>query len=169
MRCLPLTLLPLVLAACERDPVAPARSEPLSRPVFAAYHEKGEGVFVASGDYVLDCLGETVREEHTEIRFRYHFTVTPSGRSVLVDPFIPGTATGTLVGLTSGTVWALDRVISPEVILVTAGQVHTFTANIWWVSETGPTLNVHSLFHMSTNADGEITSAKVDLGTCRLH
>jgi hypothetical protein len=48
-------------------------------------------------------------------------------------------------------------------VVLTAGQMHTFTANIWWVSETGPTLNIHSLFHISTNADGEITSAKVDL------
>jgi len=169
MRWSPLTLLPLVLAACERDSVSPARSEPLARPVFAAYHENGEGVFVSSGDYFLDCLGETVREVHTEIAFRYHLTVTPGGGTILVDPFIPGTATGTLQGLTSGTIWTLDRVVSPEVIRVTAGQMHTFTANIWWLSETGHTLNIHSLFHMSTNAIGEITSAKVDLGSCRVH
>lgn len=167
MRWSPLTLLPLVLAACERDTVSPAGAETPPRPVFAAYQEKGEGVFVESGDFVLNCLSETVREVHTEIHFRYHLTVTPGGGSVLVDPFIPGSATGTLVGLTSGTIWTLDRVISPEVILVTAGQVHTFTANIWWVSETGPTLNIHSLFHISTNADGEVTSAKFDLGTCK--
>ena len=169
MRWSPLTLLPLVLAACERDSVSPARSEPLARPVFAAYHENGEGVFVSSGDYFLDCLGETVREVHTEIAFRYHLTVTPGGGTILVDPFIPGTGTGTLQGLTSGTIWTLDRVVSPEVIRATAGQSHTFTANIRWLSETGPTLNIHSLFHMSTNAIGEITSAKVDLGSCRVH
>jgi len=169
MRCLPLTLLPLVLAACGHDPVSPAGAVPLSRPVFAAYQEKGEGLFVSSGDYSLDCLSETVREVHTEILFRYHLTVTPGGGTVLADAFIPGTGTGTLVGLTSGTIWTLDRVVSPEVIRVTAGQMHTFTANIWWVSETGPTLNIHSLFHMSTNANGEITSAKVDFGTCQLH
>ena len=169
MRCSPLTLLPLVLAACERDTVSPAGAETLPRPVFAAYHEKGEGVFVSSGDHVLDCLSETVREDHTEILFRYHLTVTPGGGTVLVDPFIPGTGTGTLVGLTSGTIWTLDRVVSPDVLRITAGQMYMFTANIWWVSETGPTLNIHSLFHISTNADGEVTSAKVDLGNCQLH
>lgn len=169
MRCLSLTLLPLVLAACERDSVSPAGAETFPRPAFAAYQEKGEGVFVESGDFVLDCLSETVREVHTEIVFKYHLTVTPGGGTIFVDRFIPGTATGTLVGLTSGTIWTLDRVISPEVIRVTAGEMHTFTANIWWVSETGPTLNLHSLFHISTNANGEVTSTKFDLGSCQLH
>ena len=167
MRILPLTLLPLVLAACERDAVSPTGAETLPRPAFGAYHENGEGVFVSSGDANLDCLSETVREVHTEILFRYQSTVTPGGSTILFARFIPGTATGTLVGLTSGTIWTLDRVVSPEVIRVTAGESLTYTANIWWVSETGPTLNIHSLFHVSTNADGEVTS-EVELLTCRL-
>ena len=167
MRKLYLALILSLVLACERDPVAPAGAEPVLKPAFAAYQEKGEGVFVSSGDFVLDCLSETLREVHTEIPFRYHLTVTPGGGTIFVDRFIPGTGTGTLVGLTSGTIWTLDRVVSPDVIRVTAGQMETFTANIWWVSETGPTLNIHSLFHISTNADGEVTSAKFDLGTCK--
>lgn len=163
----------LVLAVwdlgCGDTIVSPRSAEVLPQPTFAAFQERGEGVFVSSGEYGLDCLTEIVHEVRTEIPFRYHLTVTPNGNTILTDPFIPGTGTGTLVGLTSGTIWTLDRVMSPDVQLVTAAQMYTFTANIWWVSETGPTINIHSLFHISTNADGEITSAKIDLADCQLH
>ena len=166
------TRLALLLVAfaigCGDDAVAPGTQD-LAQPVFAAFHENGEGVFVSSGDYNLNCLNETVREAGTEIAYRYHLTVTPSGHTIFVEPFIPGTGTGTLLGLSSGTIWTLDRVVSPYVERVTAGTSVHFTANIWWVSETGPTLNIHSLFHISTNANGQITAAKVDLGDCRLH
>ncbi len=157
----------LLLVACERQPVAPDQAL-APQPVFAAFHENGEGVIVERGDNDLNCLNETVRGG-VEIPYRYHLTVTPSGHTILVETFIPGTGTGTLLGLSSGTIWTLDRVVSPYVERVTAGTSVQFTANIWWVSETGPTLNIHSVFHISTNARGEITATKVDLGRCQLH
>ena len=163
---LAVTIAPLVACgeAGDRAPTAP----PLATAAAAgATQEKGEGAYVVDATFFFSCVGERIHER-TVIPFRYHATTTPSGNTVFVDQFIPGAGTSTIVGLTTGTVWTLRRVVSPEVIRTTAGELFRFTANIWYESETAPTLHIHSQYQIVQNAHGEITAEKNNLH-CEFH
>lgn len=163
-----LLLLPIALATGCAEPAGPrAAAEQVIGPSLAAVQERGEGVLDGSGTFFLPCLGEAVQVQSLS-PFTYHRTVTPSGNIIFTDHFIPGASTGTAVGLTSGTTWTLERVSSPEVIRVTAGEMSRFTANIWWVSDTGPDFNIHSNVFFSQNARGEVVAERVEI-RCIVH
>lgn len=155
-----------VTACADRatGPAAPdaASSDAASSSVLAsasggAVRESGYGVFVGDGTRYLDCIGEDFHV-HNEFPFQWFRTVTPSGNVVFKDPFIKG-GFGHAEGLTSGTVWTVDRYVSPEVITTSAGEHAFFVAIVHWVSETGPSFTIHNTYHFVQNANGDV---KVD-------
>jgi hypothetical protein len=118
--------------------------------------EKGEGVFVSRATFFLGCVGERITE-NTRIPFRYHLVVAPNGNTHYSEMYIPGAATGTFVGLTTGTVWTLEDVTSPFVSNVNgSGEIMFFTANVRWRSEDGRLMRLQPNYHFRTNPDGEV-------------
>jgi hypothetical protein len=146
-------LLVSALGACA-DVEAPSGPAGATLQV-GAVQERGTGVFIGDGTIFFDCLGEYVHV-HNEFPLTWHRIVTPSGNVVFKDPFVPNGGSGRAEGLTSGTIWTIDRVISPEVIITNAGQKAFFVAITHWVSETGSSFTVHNTFHFVQNANGDV-------------
>src|SRR6267154_298599 len=106
MRPLSLTLLPLLLVACERQPAAPDRA---LRPEFGAIHSEITDFFEEI-DGPADCtanpkIGEIVLFTG-RINYVLRATTTPSGNvDTTLRTFYDPAAH--LVGQTSGTVWMI--------------------------------------------------------------
>ena len=152
----------IAVSACADRVAGPATPDEASSSVLAsvsggAVKESGYGVLVGDGTRYLDCIGEDFHA-HNEFPFKWSRTVTPSGNVVFKDPFIEG-GFGRAEGLTSGTVWTVDRYLSPEVITTNAGEHAFFVAIVHWVSETGPSFTIHNTYHFVQNANGDV---KVD-------
>ena len=164
-----LLLLAASAAACG-DPAGPRpASVPPNDPQLSASVERGSGVYAPSGPVYLDCIGETV-DHWASIPYTFTSVTTPKGETVFSDHFLHSGATGSMWGLTSGTVWTLERVISPEVIIATSGTSYRFTSTIFWVSTTGPTIQLHGQYVFVQNASGEIVVDKTaSKAGCTLH
>lgn len=152
----------IAVSACADRVTGAAAPDVASSSVLAsasggAVHESGYGVLVGDGTRYLDCIGENFHA-HNEFPYQWFRTVTPSGNVAFRDPFIKG-GFGQAEGLTSGTVWTVDRYLSPEVINTNAGQQAFFVAIVHWVSETGPSFTIHNTYHFVQNANGDV---KVD-------
>src|SRR5688500_8715229 len=152
----PVAILAVVLAACS-EPTSPPVS---AHPSFArsgAYTEHGAGVLTYGDQPYFACLGEVFSYTATA-PYTYQLTVTPNGRTNYAWHFVPHAGTATGVGLTSGTTWTATKSISPEVDQVSSdgGRFH-WTALAEFVSETGPTLRIHTNFLLEQNAAGELT------------
>ena len=164
-------LLPLGLLAACGDPTAPPApaADIGAVPQLAAGGatvETGTGTFVVVELGYLDCVGEDVHWDAT-VEFRYHLVTGPNGQIVYLEPFIPHSQEGTAVGQTTGTIWTLEQVMSPFVLRDTeASDLLQVTATQVWVSETGPTLHLHTLLHLSQNAAGEVVVDKF-VWTCK--
>lgn len=163
MRCLPLTVLPLVLLACERQPVAP---DQVLRPEFAATSDWTRlsflfdfpGVFVA-------CRGETMHF-YGEVPYQWHQVTSASGvynYHFQLSPATPGSPPYYGVGETSGTVY-LYKNGGPlnESFHLAAGEVHTYLDREAYVAENGDRLIVNRTFHITTNANGQLTVNKFE-------
>jgi hypothetical protein len=149
-----LVLLPV--AACH-DAAAPEGIQlGFSALASAATRTSGTVVLTGEGTSFIDCVNEEL-SFHASVAMKYNSITTSSGNTVFSDHFVPGSATGTAVGLTSGTVWTLKRDISPEVITVQAGSTAFFTQSILWTSETGSSFTLHHNFEFVQNANGEVT------------
>jgi hypothetical protein len=154
--CCAVALLASTLACTGKDMPTSPRLVPAAAS-FAAVEMSGTGVLSGSGRRFLDCIGE-VGILQSDIPYRFHSVVTPSGAMHFTDSFIPGEASGSIVGESTGRVWTLQRAISPEVSQTTgAGESSFFTTNNWYTSETGPTLNFHNTLRFRQNADGQVT------------
>jgi hypothetical protein len=165
---IPLLLSSLGLVVACSDTTEPG-GRPGQPPLAAApaLSDKGTGLLVVHETLHMDCVGEDVRFD-AEVPLRFHTTVTPSGRTIYHDHLIPNSGVGTAVGQASGTVWTLDRVVSPFVTQSTdATDFAHFTATQFWVSETGPTMHLKTVFNLSENAQGEVTTQKFSF-TCKL-
>lgn len=154
-----------VLGGCGDEVTAPvtqlsgaasaAAPAPTTTVSSGAAQDWGTGVFVGDATVYRDCVGEFVHV-HNEMPFRWHRVVTPSGNVMFSDPFIPNAGTGETVGLTTGRIWTLDQVVSPEVIHTNAGMEASFVAVLHWKSETAPDFTMHNTFHFVQNANGEV-------------
>lgn len=153
----------LLLAACaDTGPAAPTADMHAGPAAEAAEVSTSSGVFEIEGEYYLDCVDEIIRET-----FRAPFTtrliVNPKGGHTYLEPFDPMQATGTIVGLTSGHTWTHTRVVSPYVDRGGAGGMTHFIFRSTLVSETGPTLELRHLFHVTTDANGELRVDRLNL------
>ena len=145
-------------AACSEPTSAPADEDAglsLTASANGTAVDRGDGVFAVVNDVLyLDCVGEEVRFNAT-VPFRWTLATTPSGHTNYMATFIPHTQSGVAVGQTSGRVWTLNHVISPQGTRSTASTtVLTFTALQMWVTDGGPTMQLHTLFRVSQRADG---------------
>lgn len=157
-RMLPLRCLMLVLvAACAdvRDATAPDEPAGIAR-LDAATVTRGTGVFTFNRVHFWACVGERV---HNVARMPLEWTqvVTPNGDVLYRELIMNGEGVGTVTGLTSGHIWRRDVKASPFIQHTMGGGMTHFTYQGRFVSETGPTLFVHEVFHVSRDASGEIT------------
>ena len=158
-----LTVLLWPTIACSEIISPPDRPEPSLAAAGAAQSESGTAVLVGGEQTYVDCLGEIFAYAAT-IPYRYHLTVTPTGKTVLAWQFIPGSGTGTAVGLSSGRTWTLKKVVSPEVDHFggDGGARYHWTANIWWESPTAPTVHTHTNF-LLIEKDGALVVERAQL------
>ena len=151
----------VVILACSDGggPLAADRSIAERLPVQGDIVQAGTGVFTFEGIVPLDCIGESVHDI-VSAPYTFHLITTPSGNSIYVEQWDRENVTGTLVGLTTGTVWTRVNTVSPFVDRTTGGasSMTAFVAQAEFVSETGPTFIGRDIFHISRDANGRVTS-----------
>jgi hypothetical protein len=124
-------------------------------PASFAQVEHGTAVFNFNRTHFFGCAGETVRNVFS-VTFSYTRVRLPTGEYVYRELWPRQDAVGTVTGLSSGHVWQRNNLPSPYVERSTGGGMTHFTSHVRFVSETGPTLIVREVFHMSRNASGEL-------------
>lgn len=142
----------LVACAPGSDPVAPEED---GVSLSQASVTNGTGTFSFDKTQWWDCAGEMIHNVF-QISYSYTLVLLPTGEYVYRELW-PYGAVGTITGLSSGTVWTRITV-SPYVERSTGGGMVTYTGLVKFVSETGPTIQVHESFHVSNNANGEVTA-----------
>ena len=151
----------VVILACSDGggPLAADRSIAERLPVQGDIVQAGTGVFTFEGIVPLDCIGESVHDI-VSAPYTFHLITTPSGNSIYVEQWDRENVTGTLVGLTTGTVWTRVNTVSPFVDRTTGGasSMTTYVARAEFVSETGPTFIGRDIFHITRDANGRVTS-----------
>ncbi|MFL5562464.1 MAG: hypothetical protein ACJ79K_13400 [Gemmatimonadaceae bacterium] len=135
---------------------SPARAETFAVTSAGAEQAWGTSAFIGDGSEYRECLGEVVHI-HNEMPIRWHRVIAPSGNVMFSDPFIPNAGTGQTEGLTSGRIWTLDRVVSPEVINTNAGVEQHFVAVLYWARPTGPNFTMENTYRFVQNANGDVT------------
>jgi hypothetical protein len=115
--------------------------------------EKGTAVLYLEGDVYSDCFGEVMHFNHV-IPYRYHRVQLPNGNYVYQELWIDSTLTA--VGLETGTVWTAEKNVSPYIERTTGGGMVHFTDMVTWVSDTGLTIELRSVLHLSFDANGEL-------------
>jgi hypothetical protein len=151
-----LVLLATLIVACREAPSGPGSSAALPNLAAGASTESGEGVAISHSTFFYACLGETITVD-SRIPYRYHRTVAPNGNVHYSEMYIPNAATGTFVGHTSGSVWTLERLVSPFVENVNgAGDHLLFTALILWRSDDGRLVHTQTNLHFKQDAGGDV-------------
>lgn len=162
MRRLPLTLLPLLLVACERQPVAP---DPAVRPQFQATHSEITGT-IEEVDGPADCtanprIGEIVLFTG-QINYVLRATTTPSGNvdttlKVIYDP------AAHLVGQTSGTVWMINPTNTRPIGIFLVhgnGLVNKIAEHEFYTNAAGAHLLLMVNYLVTVNANGNVTASR---------
>jgi len=158
MRCLPLTLIPLLLAACERQPVAPDRAV---LPQFAATHSEITGTI----DFVDDPADCTANPNIGEIllftgRISYvQRTTTTSSGNVNMTLLLTYDPAIRLVGQTSGAVWMIDAARThPEIHdnIHGVGESYQGETTEYYTNANGVQLRLKGNEHLTVNAKGTV-------------
>jgi hypothetical protein len=152
----------LLVAACERQPVAPDLTV---RPQFGATHSEITGSFTEV-DGPADCtadprIGEIVLFTG-QINYVLSAITTPAGNVDTTLKFFYDPAVR-LVGQTSGTVWMIDPTSTRPVFillvhgngLVTQNAEHEFYTNA-----AGARLVLLVNYHVTVNANGNVTVSR---------
>lgn len=164
MRCLPLTVLPLVLLACERQPVAP---DQVLRPEFAATSGGASstwtrGSILVDGTGFIDCLGEDAHFFGEEL-FILHQVTSASGVTQSFFQFSPITPSGpqfSLQGLTSGRLYQLqDGLPINQVFQFGPDSTFTYVEKDVYVNVADKFDKVTFVLrsHVTLNANGKVT------------
>lgn len=124
-------------------------------PSFSASVQSGISTFSFDRVHWWGCIGERVHNVFV-VTYSYTLVQLPTGEFVYRELWPNGGAVGAVTGLTSGHVWTRDSGPSPYIESSTAGGRTTFTGLVRFVSETGPTIEVREVFHLSRDASGEI-------------
>ena len=155
-RLLPLTLLALLLAACERQPVAPDR---VASTLFEATRSEVTGTI----DFVDDPSDCTANASIGEIllftgQISYvQRTTTSSSGNVDMTLFLTYDPAIHLVGQTSGTVWMIDAARTHPVIhdnFHGLGESYQGTATEYYTNANGGQLRLKGNEHYTVNANG---------------
>lgn len=146
-----------VSAACA-DATAPAPDIVNGRASFqGATVERGEGMFTFNRVHFWACVGERVHNV-VAIPLTWQRVLLPNGDYIYHEIVPAAEGVGTITGLTSGHVWRRDVLAAPYIERSTGGGMTHWIYRGRFVSETGPTLEVREVFHVSANANGEITA-----------
>ena len=168
LRPLCLTLLPLLLVACERQPVAPDRGV---SPQFRATHSEITGT-IDFVDDPADCtanprIGEIVLFTG-QINYVLRATTTPSGNVDTTVTFIYDPAVH-LVGQTSGTVGMIDPTNTRGIftLLVHGNGFFNDTATTEiYTNAAGAHLMLHGTYHVTVDANGNVTASRDFVRDC---
>lgn len=158
MRLTRFTVIPLVLAACERQPVAPTSVLP---PEFQATRTEATNIFDLVDD-PADCganprVGEVVLfTGRITIQVR---TTTASSGNVDVTAFATYDPAVHMVGQTSGTLWMIDAARTHPFYhdnLHGAGESFEGVTNEYYTNASGAELHLRNNVHLTVNATGTI-------------
>lgn len=146
-------------AACDKAITGPtqlatARSAPVSRS--AASVTDGTGSFSFDAVHYWSCAGEMVHNVF-QISFTWTKVELPTGEYVYREPWHVNGVSGSITGLSSGTVWLREHMVSPYIERSMGGGMVEYTGHVRFVSETGPTIQVNEVFVLNSNANGEPT------------
>lgn len=167
MRRTPILLLVISALGCSEGTPAPTDPIGSSGPQRAAVVSSGEGTFTFHAVHYWACVGEVV-ENSVEAPYRWHLVETPQGDFVYHDHWDQKTVEGTLVGQTTGTVWRRVQNGGPFIQRSTGGGMVQWAFHGWFVTDTGPDIRVHEVFHASRNANGELVAQRYDF-SCEAH
>ncbi len=168
MRPLSLTLLPLLLVACERQPVAPDRR---GTPLFEATHAEFTTTFNFVDD-PADCtpnskIGEVVLFTG-QITYVERTTTSSSGNVDVRWYFIYDPAVH-LVGQTSGNVWMIDATSTHPTghnNVHGAGSSSENLANEFYTNVNGAHLHLRGNYHVTVDANGNVTATRPFVWEC---
>ena|SRR6266850_465599 len=164
MRRLPVTLLPLLLVACDRQPVSPDRGV---RPQLQAIRSEITGS-VNLVDDPADCsanprIGEIVLFTGT-INYVLRATTTPSGNvDTTLKTFYDPAAH--LVGQSSGTVWMIDPTNTHPIGITLVhgnGAVNRVTINEFYTNAAGAQLPLKVNAQVTVDANGNVRVGRGD-------
>jgi hypothetical protein len=168
MRHLPLTLFPLLLVACERQPVAPDR---LVAPQFAATRDIVTGSVYLVDD-PADCtanpnIGEIVLFTG-RINVAFVATTTPSGNvdTILKTIYDPAAH---LVGQTSGAVWKINPINTHPIgitLVHGSGAVNKITIHEFYTNAAGAHLMLKVNALVTVDANGSIRVSRDWVWAC---
>lgn len=166
MRPLSLTLLPLLLVACERQPVAPDR---VVAPVFAASNAAIRDEVTGTIDFVDDPADCTANPRIGEIllftgqvNYVLRATTSSSGNvdTTLMFRYDPAVH---LVGQTSGIVWNIDPTNTHGIFMVIVhgnGLVTQDAEHEFYTNAAGAHLLLHGTYHVTVDANGKVTASR---------
>lgn len=161
-------LLTACLAACGESggPLANESDALLLRSAGGAVIERGAGLLTFDAVVPFSCAGEDVRSI-VYMPYEYQKVLLPTGEYVYHDRLITELVTGSLIGQSSGTVWTRteNRAVTQDHSTGGGSYHYSFTGT--FISETGPTIEVHELFMVMRNANGELTVDRKEL-RCRV-
>lgn len=168
MRVLLFSLLPLLLVACERQPVA---LDSVVSPRFAVTRSEITGYFEEI-DGPADCtanprIGEIVLFTG-RINYVLTATTTPSGNVDTTLKFRYDPAVH-LVGQTSGTVWMIDTINTRPIFILRVhgdGSVTKVSEREFYRNATGANLMLHVNFLVTVTANGTVTASRDFLYQC---
>lgn len=158
MRCGPITLLPLLLVACERQPVAPDR---VASPEFEATHSEVTNA-IDFVDDPADCtanprIGEIVLFTG-QLTYVVRTTTASSGNVDVTASFTYDPAVH-LVGQTSGTVWMIDAARTHPLFhdnVHGAGESFENVDNEYYTNASGAQLHLRGNEHLTVTGQGTI-------------
>ena len=146
-----LAALGLAVLAGLQPAIAQGKADPRGATI-----ETGSGVFIVED--VLEWF-EPVGEEvliSVYAPFTYRLILTPRGDFVYVEQWDTEAVTGTMIGIDSGIVWTRTKNLSPYIVRSSGGGMEHYTFKGTFVSEDGPTIEVHEVYHVSYDANGEL-------------
>jgi hypothetical protein len=172
------TLTVFVAASCDQQPVAPLASEVADQPAFSAEHVGYEQVNYYNDVWYYSCLGENAWERG-RIRMHKGRVYQPSGNAnrwtwdlefyglPLDDPDYVSDEF-TLLGLTSGDLWTLDRSTK-----ATGGRRHDKkdgfvyhqAINQWFTNQDGEKLHYQEVYTLHCDYDWNC-SLEQSKGSC---
>ena len=154
--------LALAVVSCDAIPVEPPGvDESAANPLFAANQVWVTGSFVVENFLYVECLGEEIRF-FGEVPFKWHRVFNSSGGYDDLFIFAPASANVPFnaEGLSSGIVWETRGGADPATYHAGPGEVIHATIEETYISRAGTNFKVYGGFHVTINANGDVTSSK---------
>jgi len=169
MRCLPFTLLPLLLVACERQPVAPDQT---LGPQFQATRSEITNIFDLVDD-PSDCkanpkIGEILLFTG-RITIAVRTTSASSGNVDVTAAFATYDPSGHLVGQTSGTVWMIDAARTHPMYhdnVHGAGESFDAVDYEYYTNANGAGLRTNIHWHLTVTGNGTVALERLGPWEC---